>query len=108
MPAITWSTALFMFKKLMPVVIDQAPELLRTFERRRTTAPTAAASMDQLALLQEQLETQSQLLTAQSDTLTQLHATLVVIRRSLRIAWIAVGLVTVLTLGLMSYVLLRP
>lgn len=39
MPAIPWSTALFMFKKLMPVVIDQAPEILKSFERRRTAPP---------------------------------------------------------------------
>jgi len=107
MPAIPWSTALFMFRKLMPVVIDQAPEILKSFERRRTAPPPQTAGSDQLLLLQERLETQSRILTTQAEALIRLQGTLATIRRSLWIAWAAIGVMALLAVGLLITLLLR-
>lgn len=87
--ALPWATALYVFRKLLPVVIDKAPELLRTLDRRRTgsvrtNSPSTASSLE---LLQERIEAQDQLIATQAELLAQLQAVLNSTRRSLALAW---------------------
>ena len=92
--AIPWVTALYVFKKVLPVVIDKAPELLKTLERRRTVAAPSEsmkAAESSLAMVQERLEALEQLLTAQGEMVTRLEATLRATRRSLALAWIVLA-----------------
>ena len=88
--AIPWTTALYVVRKVLPVVIEKAPDLLKTWERRRTAASQTGSSTDHsLAMLQDRLTTHEQALAAQTELLTQLQATLHATRRSLMIAWMA-------------------
>lgn len=87
--ALPWATALYVFRKLLPVVIAKAPELLRTLDRRRTgsvrtNSPSTASSLE---LLQERIEAQDQLIATQAELLAQLQAVLNSTRRSLALAW---------------------
>ncbi len=87
--SIPWVTALHLVKKLLPVVIEKAPELLKTFERFRTVAPLpvdSAPPEPALAALQEQIEAQQRTIATQAETIVQLHGTLSATRRALRIA----------------------
>jgi len=104
--AIPWGTALYVFRKVLPVVIDKAPDLLKTLERRRTAAPpTESPTAQSLAMLQERLATHEQAMAAQMELLTQLQGTLRATRRSLTIAWTALT-VTVLVGALIALALL--
>ena len=95
---IPWATALYVFRKVLPVVIDKAPELLKTLERRRTASPGPHSPADlSLAMLEQRIETQEQVTAAQMELLTQLQAALRATRRSLTIAWTA--LVATILLG---------
>ncbi len=91
--AIPWVTALYVFKKVLPVVIDTAPELLKTLERRRTAAaPSASIETEpSFAMMQERLQAQEQLLTGQGEVIAQLEATLRATRRSLALAWVVLA-----------------
>lgn len=87
--AIPWVTALYVVRKILPVVIDKAPELLKTMERRRaepvsseTTTPDSS-----IVMLQERLEALEQLTAAQTETITRLQSILRATRRSLALAW---------------------
>ena len=55
--SIPWVTALQLAKKLLPVVIEKAPDLLKTFERFRPAPPMpdGASANPELAALQEQI-----------------------------------------------------
>jgi hypothetical protein len=86
--AIPWTTALYVVRKVLPVVIEKAPDLLKTWERRRTASSRSESSPDHsLATLQDRLAAHEQALAAQTELLTQLQATLHATRRSLTIAW---------------------
>jgi hypothetical protein len=88
--AIPWTTALYVVRKVLPVVIEKAPDLLKTWERRRTASSRSASPPDHsLATLQDRLAAHEQALAAQTELLTQLQATLHATRRSLTIAWTA-------------------
>ena len=91
--AIPWVTALYVFKKVLPVVIDTAPELLKKLERRRTAAaPSASIETEPpFAVMQERLQAQEQLLMAQGEVIAQLEATLLTTRRSLALAWVVLA-----------------
>ena len=96
--AIPWAAALYVFRKLAPVVIDKAPELLKALERRRATrAPTDSSVDPSLTLLQERIDTQEQLLKAQTEIIMELQASLNSTRRSLRLAWILLAVTLLLT-----------
>jgi hypothetical protein len=85
--AIPWATALYLFRKVLPVVIDKAPELLKTLERRRRdAAPTGSPSADApLAMLEQRIDTLEQITAAQTELLSQLQAAFRETRRSLTI-----------------------
>ncbi|HET6675042.1 MAG TPA: hypothetical protein VFG71_06870 [Nitrospiraceae bacterium] len=87
--AIPWVTALYVVRKLLPVVIDKAPELLKTMERRRAEpVPSETTGPDSsIVMLQERLEALEQLTAAQTETITRLQAILHATRRSLTLAW---------------------
>ncbi|HJR77186.1 MAG TPA: hypothetical protein VJ805_09440 [Nitrospiraceae bacterium] len=85
--AIPWTTALYLFRKVLPVVIDKAPELLKTLERRRRdAAPTGSPSADlPLTMLEQRIESLEQITAAQTELLSQLQAGFRQTRRSLTI-----------------------
>lgn len=96
--AIPWAAALYVFRKLAPVVIDKAPELLKALERRRATRAQIDPSVDpSLALFQERIDSQEQLLKAQTELIVELQASLNSTRRSLRLAWIILAATLLLT-----------
>ena len=107
--AIPWVTALYVFRKVLPVVINTAPELLKTLERRRTgSAPTEpAAGQASLAMLQERIEAQEQLIETQTELLAQLQATLRATRRSLVIVWMVLGAALLLGVAIAASLLFR-
>ena len=107
--AIPWTTALLVVKKLMPVVIDKAPEFLKTLERYRTTPATAASAPPDpsLAMLQEQIDTHQQAIALQTETIMQLQTTLSATRRSLTIAWGALIAIALLSASILIVLLSR-
>jgi hypothetical protein len=93
----------------MPVVIDQAPELLKTFERRRAASRAEVPSDSSAALtsVNERLDAQYDLLKAQSEIIVQLQATLTAMNRSLQRAWIAIGALALLSGACLIGLMLR-
>ena len=87
--AIPWTTALYMVRKILPVVMDKAPELLKTLERRRTAAPrTEEESADRsLELLEQRIHSLEQITAAQTELLAELQAMLRATKRSVAIVW---------------------
>lgn len=87
--AIPWTTALYVVRKILPVVIDKAPELLRTIERRRTAPPQTDESADRsLDLIHQRIHSLEQITAAQTEALTELQARLSATRRSLALVWL--------------------
>ncbi|HEX2055523.1 MAG TPA: hypothetical protein VHF07_03455 [Nitrospiraceae bacterium] len=89
---IPWATALYLFRKVLPVVIpvvmEKAPELLKTLERRRTTESTDSAPADDpLVLLQQRIDALEHVASAQTELLTALQAQIRATRRSLTLVW---------------------
>jgi hypothetical protein len=84
---IPWATALYLFRKVLPVVIDKAPELLKTLERRRRdAAPTGSPPADQpFTMLEQRIESLEQITAAQTELLSRLQAASRQTRRSLTI-----------------------
>ena len=106
---IPWATTLHLVKKLLPVVIERAPELLKTFERFRADSPSPeSVSPDPaLAALQEQIETHQRTIAAQADTIAQLHMTAIAAKRSLTVARIILALVVLLSITIILVLLSR-
>jgi hypothetical protein len=73
----------------MPIVIDKAPELLKSLERRRTNPSQADNDLAEpsLAVLQERLHAHVQTLATQMEIIEKLEATVRATKRSLKIAW---------------------
>jgi hypothetical protein len=96
--AIPWVTALYVVRKLLPVVIDKAPDLLKTMDRRRAEpASTETTRPDSsIAMLQERLEALEQLTAAQTETIARLQSILRATRRSLTLAWTLIAAVIVI------------
>jgi len=106
---IPWTTALYLLKKLMPVVIDKAPGLLKSLERRRT-APSQAdndIAEPSLAMLQERLHVHVQTLATQMETIEKLEATARATRRSLRIVWAILVATVILCVSIFVLLLSR-
>ena len=106
---IPWATTLHLVKKLLPVVIERAPELLKTFERFRTDSPSpeSVSSDPALAALQEQIETQQRTIATQADTITQLRTAAIAAKRSLTVSRIILALVVVLSITIILVLLSR-
>lgn len=105
--AIPWVTALYVVRKVLPVVIDKAPDLLKALERRRTaSAPTGSTGTESsLATLRERLKAQEQLMATQMELLTQLQATLSTTRRVLAITWIVLAAAVLLGVSIAAALL---
>ena len=106
---IPWATTLHLVKKLLPVVIERGPELLKTFDRFRAGSPSPqSVSPDPaLAALQEQIETHQRTIAAQADTIAQLHMTAIAEKRSLTIARIILTFVVLLSITIILVLLSR-
>ena len=107
--AIPWITALYVFRKVLPVVLDNAPDLLKTLERRRTSSrQTESATTDSsLALFRERIEAQEQLMATQMEQLTRLQETLRATRRSLAITWMVLAAAVLLGVSIAAALILR-
>ena len=106
---IPWATALHLAKKLLPVVIDKAPELLKTFQRFRTVPQTADSAPPDpgLAALQEEIEAHQRTIALQADTIVQLRTTVSATRRSLTIAWSILAATILLSAAIIVFLLSR-
>lgn len=106
---IPWTTALQVARKLLPVVIEKAPELLKTFERFRGAPPVAeSASADPtLSALQLQIEAHQRTIDLQADTIVELRRTVSRIQRALTLARTLLAATISLSLAIIAYLLLR-
>lgn len=107
---IPWTTALQVARKLLPVVIEKAPELLRTFERFRGVPPVAEASSDDptLSALQQQIDAHQRTIELQADTIVELRRTVSSIQRALSLARTLLAATILLGVAIIAYLLLRP
>ncbi len=108
--SIPWVAALQVARKLLPVVVDNAPELLKTIGRFRA-APRTQDPMPTdpaIAVLQEQVNAQQRTIALQADTIGQLQTTLRATQRSLSIAWRLFAATMLLSLTMIAYHLIRP
>lgn len=105
---IPWTTALQVAKKLLPVVIEKAPELLKTFERFRGTSPVAESSADPtLSALQLQIDAQQHTIDQQADTIVELRATVSRVQRALTLTRTLLAATISLSLAIIAYLLFR-
>ncbi|MET0517069.1 MAG: hypothetical protein ABW047_17280 [Nitrospiraceae bacterium] len=93
----------------MPIVIDRAPELLKSIERRRTNPAQATNDLapPSLAILQERLRVQVQTLATQMEVIEKLEATVRATKRSLKIAWAILVATIILCVSIFVLLLLR-
>lgn len=107
--SIPWVAALQIAKKLLPVVVDHAPELLKTIGRIRTPAPvTDPVPTDQaIALLQDQITSLQQTITLQADAIGQFQTTLRATQRSLTLAWSLFAATALLSIMMFAYFVFR-
>jgi len=107
--SIPWIAALQIAKKLLPVVVDHAPELLKTIGRIRTPAPVPdSAPTDQaISLLQDQITSLQETITLQTDTIGRLQTTLRATQRSLTLAWILLAVTACFAIVVMAYFVFR-
>lgn len=107
---IPWTTALQVARKLLPVVIEKAPELIRTFDRFRGAPPAAESSSADptLSALQLQVEAHQRTIAQQADTLVELRATVNRIQRALTLARTLLAATILLSVAMIAYLLLHP
>ena len=107
--SIPWVAALQIAKKVFPVVVDHAPELLKTIGRIRTTPPVPdSVPTDQaIALLQEQVSSLQGTIALQADTIRQFQSTLRTTQRSLALAWRLFATTVLLSIATLAYLLFR-
>jgi hypothetical protein len=106
---IPWTTALQVARKLLPVVIEKAPELLRTFERFRGAPPPAEPSSGDptLSALQQQIEGHQRTIQMQADTIVELRRTVNSTQRALSLARTLLAATILLSVGIIAYLLFR-
>ena len=106
---IPWITALHLVKKLLPVVIDNAPELLKTFERFRPTPPQQDVERSDPALvaLQKQMEAHQRTIATQAKTIEQLQTTLSAAQRSATVARTILAVTILFSVTIVLYLLSR-
>lgn len=107
--AIPWVTALHLAKKLLPVVIDKAPELLKTFERFRAAPSMQDVGLSDPALvaLQEQMEAHQRTIAIQAETIERLQTTLSRAQRSATIARTILAVTMLVSVTIVLYLLSR-
>jgi hypothetical protein len=106
---IPWATAWHLAKKLLPVVIEKAPELLKTFERLRPVPPTqdVAPADPALVALQEQIDAHQRTIATQAETIVQLRTMLSAAKRSTILAWTLLGATVLLAVTIVLSLLPR-
>ncbi len=107
--SIPWVAALQVAKKLLPVVVDNAPELLKTIGRFRAAppAPDTVPTDRAIAVLQEQIDSLQRTIALQADTIEQFQTTLRVTKRSLTITWGMFAAAMLFSLTMIAYLLFR-
>ncbi len=107
--SIPWIAALQIAKKLLPVVVDHAPELLKTIGRIRTPAPVSDSvpTEQSIALLQDQITSLQQTISIQTDRIGQLQTTLRATQRSLTLAWNLLAATAILSIMVFAYFVFR-
>ena len=107
--SIPWVAALQVARKLLPVVVDNAPELLKTIGRFRATPPTPdpVPADPAIAALQEQIDALQRTITFQADTIGQLQTSLRATKRSLIVSWAMFAVAILLSLTTIAYLLFR-
>ncbi len=106
---IPWVAALQVARKLLPVVVDNAPELLKTLGRLRTPVPPEQpAPVDPgLDALHEQINAHRLTIAGQATTIEELRTTLRDTQRSLTLARSMLVGVFLLSVVTFAYLLLR-
>lgn len=106
---IPWIAALQVAKKLLPVVVDNAPELFKTIGRLRTPVPAEPpTTVDPIvAALQEQIDAHQRTIAVQANTIEGLQAALRTTQRSLSVARSLLVAIALLSLATLAYVLVR-
>lgn len=106
---IPWATAWHLAKKLLPVVIEKAPDLLKTFERFRPPPPTQAVAPSDAVLvaLQEQIVAHQRTIATQAETIVQLRTMLRAAKRSTTLAWTLLGATVLLAVTIVLSLLPR-
>ncbi|MCS6295945.1 MAG: hypothetical protein H8K09_06910 [Nitrospira sp.] len=107
--SIPWVAALQIAKKLLPVVVDHAPELLKTIGRIRATSPVpdTVPTDPAITVLQEQINSLQQTIALQADTIGQFQTTLRATQRSLTLAWSLFATTVFLSIMMLAYFVLR-
>jgi hypothetical protein len=107
--SIPWVTALQLAKKLLPVVIEKAPDLLKTLERFRPAPPMpdGSSANPELAALLEQIDTHQRTIASQADTIAELRIRLSAAKRSIAFAWIIFAVTMAISLVIILYLLFR-
>jgi hypothetical protein len=108
--AIPWTTALYVVRKILPVVIDKATELLKTLERRRTAAShTDERAADRsVELLHQRILSLEQISAAQTELLAEFQATLKATKRAVSIAWMILLAAVLIETTMLAVLLFRP
>lgn len=107
--SIPWVAALQIAKKVLPVVVDHAPDLLKTIGRIRTAPPVPdpVPTDPAIALLQEQINSLQQTIALQADTIGQFQTTLRATQRSLTLAWSLFATTVLLSVAMLVYFVFR-
>lgn len=107
--SIPWVAALQVARKLLPVVVDNVPELLKTIGqfREASPAPPPVATDPVIAALQEQIDILQRTIALQADTIGQLQTTLRATKRSLTITWGMFAAAMLFSLTMIAYLLFR-
>lgn len=105
---IPWVAALQVARKLLPVVVDHAPELIKTIGRLRAPAPAEPATADpRLEALQEQIDAHQRTISMQASTIENLQEALRTAERSLAMARRMLVAAALLLLAGGTYLLVR-
>jgi len=106
---IPWIAALQVARKLLPVVVDNAPELLKTIGRLRTPVPAEqpAAIDPVVAALHEQIDAHQRTIAVQANTIDGLQTALRTTQRSLSVARSLLVAMALLSLATVAYFLVR-
>lgn len=107
--SIPWVTALQVARKLLPVVVDKAPELLKTLSQLRATVPIEEQPTTDpiLTALHQQIDAHRQTIAVQANTIDDLQTTLRTTQRSLSVTRSMLAAMALLALAILAYLLFR-
>ncbi|MBA5873522.1 MAG: hypothetical protein GDA66_03075 [Nitrospira sp. CR1.2] len=107
--SIPWMAALQVARTLLPVVVDNAPELLKTIGRLRAPVPAEPpATIDPVvSALHEQIDAHQRTIEVQANTIEGLQTALRTTQRSLSLARSLLVAIALLSLATFAYFLVR-